>query len=89
MEESSKEKITNSFQSLPKDAPRLPICWMATAEPHSMAIVWVLPLVSSSENLSDGWIQDPVVHVAGTYAVLTRFTYKFAAISDSEMPKLA
>ena len=89
MEESSKEKITNSFQSLPKDAPRLPIRWTATAEPHSMAIMRVIPLVSSSENLSDGLIQDPVVHVAGTYAVLTWFTYKLAAISDSETPKLA
>ena len=46
-----------------------------------MAIVRVIPLVSSSENLSDGLIQDPVVHVAGTYAVLTWFTYKLAAIS--------
>ena len=89
MEENSKEKITSSFQSLPKDAPRLPIRWTVTAEPHSVAIMWVPPLVSSSENLSDDWTPDPVVHVVGTYAVLTRGTYKLAAISDSETLKLA
>ena len=89
MEESGKEKITNSFQSLQKDVPRLPICWTAMVEPHSIVIVWVLPLMSSSENLFDGWIKDPVVHVAGTYTMLTWFTYKLAAISDSETLKLA
>ena len=82
-------KIIDSFQSLLKDAPRVPIRWTATAESHSIAIVRVLPLVSSSENLFDGWIQDLVLHVVDTYTVLTWFTYKLAAISDSETLKLA
>ena len=89
MEESSKGKITCSFQSLPKDAPCLPIRWTVTAEPHSITIVWVLPLMSSSENLSDDWTPDLVVHVVGTYTILTRDTYKLVATSDSEMFKLA
>ena len=75
------QKHNRLFQSLLNDVPQVPIRWN-----HSIAIVRVIPLVSSSENLSDGWIRDPVV---GTYAVLTWFTYKLAAISNSETLKLA
>ena len=51
-------KITSFFQSSPKDAP-LPI--LCTVHRHSVAIVRVVPLASSSQDVANGRVPDPLV----------------------------
>ena len=60
-------KITSFFQSSPKDAPS-PIRW--TAHRHSVAIVRVVPLASSSQDFANGRVPDPLVYMVTTYAAL-------------------
>ena len=60
-------KITSFFQSSPKDAP-LPIHW--TAHRHSVVIVHVVPLTSSSQDFANGRIPDPLVYMVTMYAAL-------------------
>ena len=60
-------KITSFFESSPKDAP-LPIRW--TAHRHSVAIVRVVPLASSSQDSANGRLPDPLVYMVSTYAAL-------------------